>query len=192
MRIIGHMGFWGLSLILCGGLMAEQVSQHWVTIKDKERGLQADFPHPPLEMTFEIPFQNTPPKGHIHLYSVPTQTGIFVASTFSSPEVSADHLQKEQFSEFFESLLVPYFFFNPAVFQDHQTFNHQFLGDQEDAISFQISYHDHGIVKNLEGRAIVKDNILYTYFYLASEKVFDPDLFKRFIDSVQVTKGSTS
>ncbi len=185
MRINLSIGIWGLTLLLCGGLMAEQLPKNWVTIKDEESGLQADFPHQPIEMTFEVPFQNTPPKGQMHLYSVPIPTGVLVLSTFTSPTVNANWLQKEQLFHFFEKVLVPYVFFNPSVFQDHQVFNYQskkIKGDK--AASFQISYHDHGVIKKLEGIAISKKDKLYTYFYLASEKDFDTKVFQRFIDSI--------
>jgi hypothetical protein len=166
--------------------MADEVSQHWVTVKDQETGLQADFPRHPLEMTFEVPFQNTPPTGHIHLYSVPTKTGILVASTFNSPNVNSDWLQKEKFYQFFEAILVPHFFYNPAVFQDQQQFTYEFkqMGGKK-AASFHISFHDHGIVKKLEGVAMVKEHTLNAYFYIASEQAFDHEMFDHFLSSIK-------
>jgi hypothetical protein len=176
----------GLALFLYGGLMGEQTTQHWITIKDEKTGLQADFPRQPLEMTFEVPFQNTPPTGQIHFYSVPTQTEILVACTFTSPLVHSDWLQKEKFYQFLETILVPHFFFNPAVFQDQQVFTYEptkIAGEK--AASFQISYHDHDVVKKLNGIAMVKENTLHLYFYLASEQTFDQEMLKRFLHSVK-------
>lgn len=84
----------------------------WLTIKDEATGIRANFPGRPLEMTFDLPFQNTPAKGKIHLYSVPSQKGLLVLSTFSSSEINSGWLQKEQFHAFFEKTLIPYFFFS--------------------------------------------------------------------------------
>lgn len=187
MKVHRYIGTWGLALFLCGGLMAEQLPQKWVTIKNKVNGVQADFPQRPLEMTFEIPFQNTPPKGELHLYSVPMPTGVVVLSTFTSASVNEHWLQKEQIHQFFETILVPHFFFNPAVFQDHQVFHLQpskIKGKK--GASFQISYRDHGIAKKLEGQAIVKDNQLFVYFYLASDEAFDQNILQRFLKSVEL------
>lgn len=187
MKVNLYIGTWSLALLLCGGLMAEQLPQHWVTIK--EGALQADFPHRPIEMTFEVPFQNTPPTGHLHLYSVPIQSGVLVLSTFTSSAVNANWLQKEHLLQFFETTLVPYVFFNPSVFQDHQVFHTQSKQIKgEKAISFQISYEDHNVIKKLEGVATVKTNKLYIYFYLASEDTFDSATLQRFVDSVHIAK----
>jgi hypothetical protein len=177
---------WGLSLLLCGGLMAEEISQEWVTIKDQKTGLQVDFPRKPLEMSFETPFQNTPPEGQIHLYSAPMPSGILVASTFTSNKVSSDNLQKKALYQFFESILVPHFFFNPAVFNDQQVFTYEpKLIAGHPAASFHFSFHDHSLVKRLEGIAMVKKHTLYVYFYLASEHAFDTEVLNRFLHSVK-------
>lgn len=186
----------GLNVVILGlillsrGLMAEQshqpLSQNWITIKDKETGLLADFPHNPLEMTFDIPFQNTPPTGQVHIYSVPTQHGLLVLSIFHSTAIHSNELDKEQVQQFFETTLVPHFFFNPAVFQEHQEYHFQiFELDGQEAASFQFSFQDHGVMKKLEGLALVKNQTLYIPFYLASEKDFDQEVFNQFLGSIQ-------
>jgi hypothetical protein len=187
---------WAFALfIIGGGLMAEQSkqspspqprSQHWLTIEDDKTGFKIDFPHRPLEMTFEVPFQNTPPRGQIHLYSVPMQSGLLAFSTYHSATVDSNLLQKEQFYQFFETILVPHFFFNPAVFQDQQMFHYHLneLVGKESA-SFVFSFLDHQVVKKLEGIALLKDQILYLSFYLASEKDFDHEVLHRFLTSMQ-------
>lgn len=190
MKINKFIGIWGLLLFISGGLMAEQIDpsspQSWVTIKDDQTGLQADFPHYPLEMTFDVPFQNTPPKGQIHLYSVPTKAGLLVLSTFHSSEIDSEWLQKERLHQFFETILVPHFFFNPAVFQDQQVFNFQMDKiDGQESASFEFSFRDHGTLKKLEGIALVRDQTLYISFYLASEKDFDQEMLNRFLSSIQ-------
>lgn len=173
--------------------MAEQshdpLSQHWVTVKDEETGVFVEFPHTPLEMSFDLPFQNTPSTSRVHVYSVPTQKGLLVFSTFHSSSFQDHQLKKEQLHQFFESVLVPHFFFNPAVFQDHQTF--KFTSTQlqgQAAASFKYSFRDHGIVKKLEGMALVKDQTLYVPFYLASEADFDQKILNHFLESFQISE----
>lgn len=175
----------GVICLLYGGIMAEQSSQNWITIKDEETGLQADFPRRPLEMAFEVPFQNTPPLGQIRFYSIPVETGTLILTIFNSPKVNSDWLKKEEFYHFLENLLVPHLFFEPAVFHNQQVFAHELKKDEgEKVVSFHISYEDHLITKRMEGLAKVKKHTLYTYFYLASEETFDPELAHRFLHSV--------
>lgn len=171
--------------------MAEQLQKNWVTITDQETGLQIDFPHTPLEMTFEIPFQNTPPTGKIHLYSAPITTGIFVLSIFIPSKVTnMEWLQKEHFYEFFKTYLVPHLFFNPAIFYDQQVFNYQpkqIHGEKK--ASFEISYLDHAIVKKIKGIAMIKNYVLYICFYLTSEKDFNQKMLEHFLKSIHFHKS---
>ncbi len=173
-----------IALLFNGGVMAQQ--QDWPLIKDAETGVEARFPHPPLEMTFELPFQNTPPTGYLHLYSVPTQEGVFVLSLFKSSDLSSP-LQKETFKDFFEHLLVPRLFYYPHVFQERQKFHYTPQGGETEA-SFEFNYRDHGIEKKLEGRAVWRDQILSTYFYLASKKNFNQETLEKFLNSVHFPK----
>lgn len=192
MKISLNILILGLTLFLNRGLMATEQphplhSQQWITVKNGETGLLVDFPHEPLETTFEMPFQNTPPKGQIHIYSVPTPKGLLALSTFHSSTHHADKLSKQQLLQFFETVLVPHFFFNPSIFQDHQTFNFESIElEGKEAASFQFSFRDHGVVKKLEGIAVINAQMLYIPFYLASEKDFDQKVFTRFLNSVQI------
>lgn len=172
-----------LALLIIGGFMAAEAHE-WVTIHNDEKGIRADFPHLPLEMTIELPFQNTPPVGDLHFYSAPTQMGLFVLSIWSSPLVDHNWLKKEKFHLFFETILSPHLFYDPNVFRQHQTF--EYAIQAENAASFRFTYEDHESLKRLEGINIVKGTILYTYFYLAAEDLFDFQLFHRFVDSVHI------
>ncbi len=191
MKLGFNLFIWGLIIFLRGGLMAEQLHHPlpplWVTIKDDETGLQIDFPHRPLEMTFDVPFQNSPPQGHIHFYSLPIQKGVLGLSIFRSVTIQSNGLHKEQLYQFFETLLVPHFFYNPEIFRHLQVFNfHPTEFHGEDSASFQFSFQDHGVVKKLEGIALVKNQTLYVCFYLASEKDFDSETLKHFLSSLQL------
>lgn len=189
-KINSYLLLFALNFFSNRGAMAEQLhhplSHNWVTIKNKEIGLIADFPHQPLEMNFELPFQNTPPQGQVQIYSVPTQNGLLALSTFHSTQLQKEDLKKEFVQWFFEKILVPHFFFNPSVFQDHQVFHFQSSQlDGHPAVHFKISFQDHGVLKKLEGIASIKDHILYVPFYLASETEFDQKILQRFMKSVK-------
>lgn len=178
----------GLSLFFNRGLMAEQStpSSHWVTMYDEETGLRADFPHDPVEMNIELPFQNTPPTGQLRLYSAPTSNGLLALSTFFSPTFNAEGLQKEHLQKFFETVLVPHFFFNPAIFQHHQTYRFRTREiEGEEVASFQFSFKDHKVLKRLEGMARIQDQTLYVAFYMASDSDFDQEVYTHFLKSVQ-------
>ncbi len=175
-------------LFSIGGLMAEpHLTKKWMTIEDRETGLRADFPQRPLDITFDIPFQNTPATGHLHVYSVPTKTGVLILSTMTSPSVSVDMLEKSHLKQYFESVLVPHLFYSPKVFQKHQSFKYAPKEvEGQPAASFQFTYQDHDQQKHLEGFAFVKEHHLYTYFYLASEQHFDQNLLQRFVSSIHL------
>ena len=184
MKIIFNLIFWGFALFLGGHLMAEQFSHPWITVKGK--GFQADFPHPPIEMTFDVPFQNTPRSGELKIYCVSTASGIFVLSHLTSAQIHPHWLKKEHLHQFFETTLIPYFFFNPSIFKDNQVFHYQPIQIQEkNGAAFQISYRDHDVLKRLEGQAIVKKDQLYVYFYLTSDSSFDPKILTHFLNGLQ-------
>lgn len=193
-RLLGT-GFAGLVLLLGGGLMAEknnkEESPKWVTLKDEETGFEVDFPRRPLDMEFDIPFQNTPPQGKIHLYSVPTQAGVLVFSTLSSDDIQEGWLQEKHLKAFFDKILVPHLFYNPKVFHDHQAFKytpHEM--DGASAAAFEITYRDHGTLKRVEGVSVVREGMLYTYFYLASDEHFDREILKHFVESFHFSSAS--
>lgn len=174
-----------LSLFFNGGLMGEQSPQPaWVALHDEETGLQAQFPHNPVEMNIEFPFQNTPPDGQLRFYSAPTSKGLLALTTFFSSTFNEKELEKEHLREFFEKVLVPHLFFDPSIFKDHQTY-HFLPKDQQGRTPFQFSFKDKGLLKQLEGIALVQEQTLYIAFYMVSKNDFDPEIYHRFLDSIQ-------
>lgn len=165
--------------------MAQQSSEDWFTISDKENELKADFPHRPLEMNFDIPFQNTPPQGRIRFYSFPLPEGTLILSIYHSKDVGQKSLKKNQFHDFFENTLVPRFFFDPLLFRNKQTYEYE-LQENNNSATFKFTYVDHEEKKKLEGVAKIKKDALYTFFYIASEKHFDREIFDRFINSIEL------
>lgn len=108
-------------------------------------------------------------------------------STYHSSTLHDGQLAKEQLLQFFETVLVPHFFFNPAVFQDRQVYHFtptQYEGLE--AVSFNFSFVDHGTVKRLEGVALIKNQTLYIPFYLASEGDFDRKILSKFLKSFRL------
>lgn len=177
--------------------MAEQshipFSSNWVTVQDEENGLQADFPQYPVEMNIELPFQNTPPTGQLRLYSTPISKGLLAMSTFFSPTFSAEGLEKKQLQKFFQTILVPHFFFNPAVFHHHQTYHfHTKEIAGKEAASFQFSFKDNKILKKLEGIAFIQDQTFYVAFYMASDSEFDQEILSKFLSSIRFLKERDS
>lgn len=178
----------GIALILTGGLMAERInklpSHPWVKVVDKQAELEIEFPRQPLETNFELPFQNTPSIGNIHLYSVPTNTGIFVLSTLTSSSITLASFQKEELEQVFKTILVPHLFYNPNTFYNEQVFTYTPQTINGKSVAFiEVSYRDHDITKKLKGIAQVKGHTLCTYFYLASEQDFDEELLEHFLFS---------
>lgn len=166
------------------------LSFEWVSFVDRESGLRAKLPHHPIEMNIDTPFQNTPPKGQLRLYSTPTSNGLFALSCFTSATFHQSGLEKESLRVFFETILAPYFFFNPSIFKNHQTYDFQFTQSQEekDTGSFQFTFFDQHTLKRLEGIAQMTDKTLYTAFYIASDTEFDHDVYARFLDSIEFSE----
>lgn len=188
-----NLGFFLSCLLLLafrieGEVMKNPVFEDWVTIKDESTGVEAEFPHVPLEMDVDTPFQNSSLEGHIHLYSLPMQKGLLVLCNFQS-FIHLENISKEGVKRFFEDILIPHFFFDPAVFLEEQTFD--FDGNEKQA-SFIFSFKDHQEIKKLEGKIFKKDNLLYIPFYLSSEKDFDSKLLRRFLNSIHLSGPSTS
>lgn len=183
----------GLTIFFNRGIMAEhpqdRLSQDWVTIQDEETGIKVDFPHNPLEVTLDLPFQNTPPAGQIRVYSVPTSKGLLALSTWHPSSIKDNELTKEKLYEFFETVLIPHLFFNPAVFHQHQNFEFALKPfEGHPAASFVFSFEDHGVMKKLEGMAMNKEGTLYIPFYLAAKSDFDRQILQRFLKSIQIQK----
>lgn len=164
--------------------MSDQIHQFfpegWVTVKDEEAGIKADFPRRPIEITFDIPFQNTPPTGHVHLYSVPTRFGVLVLSSLTSEEGAEGWLEKKKLHQFFEAILIPHLFFNPKIFDQKQAFGYALHKDDPHLASFHFTFQDHGVTKRLEGFAHARGKVLYLYFYLGNEQGFDKEMLRHF------------
>jgi len=191
MNICAGILILGLSILSIRGVMAEHsdqpISPDWVKIQDKQRGLQVEFPNHPVEMNIEFPLQNTPATGQLQFLSYPSSNGLLAFSSFFSLTFNTQEIDKERLKTFFETILVPHFFFNPSIFQNHQVYHfHTAEIDGKEAASFQFSFKDGKVLKRLEGLAIVVNETLYTAFYMASDSDFDQDLYERFLESVQL------
>lgn len=182
--------FYIFILFMDGVLMGEERNQEtsykWVTIQDEKTRIQADFPSKPLKMLFELPFQNTPPTDFVSVYSLPSASGLFVLSTYTSAEMKPKKISKEHLLAFFQKVLVPHFFYNPSVFNDHLEFQYEpKVIEGYEGANFNICYFDHHLEKNIEGSSFVSGNSLYVYFYLASAKDFDHEIAKHFVKTVR-------
>ena len=182
-----------IRLILClginlGGLMAQNVndplSHQWVKMHDKTTGLTASFPQNPIDITYDLPFENPPPAGKLHLYSAPVSHGVLVSGVLVSDFVTNELIKEKAFKRFFESIVIPRLLYYPRVFRQEQNFQVQ---EEADHLTFQVTYLDHQTRKKMEGKAFVKNQMIYFAFYLATQTDFESDLYENFIQSVQVS-----
>lgn len=156
----------------------------WIKIHDAKAGLEAAFPGNPIEMSFDLPFQNTPSKGNLHLYSVPLETGVIILSILKTPDISDKILTEEPFKECVDAYLVKYLFQEPHVFHQKQTFKSK--KEQYEGLplmSFQFSYWDGHHTQWMKGAAFVKDGVLYKLIYLAPKEGYDNKLLEHFVGS---------
>lgn len=164
-----------------------EISYKWITIKDEATRIQGDFPSKPLKMVFELPFQNTPPEDLVSVYSLPMASGLLVLSTYTSAMDKPKKMSREALFEFFRKVLVPHFFYNPPVFNDHLDFEYlPKIMDGRNAADFKISYLDQNVKKNIEGSSFVNGESLYVYFCLGSAREFDENISSHFLKTVKL------
>lgn len=158
----------------------------WITFRHAS-GWHADFSHYPVEMTFDIPFQNTPPTGQLRVYSTPTEEGALIVSNFTSPEVNPDCLSQEKLQAFFDGKLIPWLFCQPALFRDCPLIPLPLpTSKNAPGVAFSLFSRAPHEPRQLEGRAAVVGNTLYVWFYVASEQTFNAATCHRFLDSMHL------
>ncbi|MBA2369140.1 MAG: hypothetical protein H0V82_08980 [Candidatus Protochlamydia sp.] len=179
MKEIALSLFKGLTtcILLLGVSMGEAAEKPWVPIKDSKYHMEAAFPHAPIEMSFDIPFENTPAQGRLHVYSCATKTGVYLLCALSIPNIDKKTLEKDTFKKTFEAHLVPRLFYYPQLFKKQQTYS---ASKKEEGLAFQFSYQDKADKRLLKGHAAVKGSILYTLIYIASEGHFDKHEWEKF------------
>ncbi len=189
MRVFKYVSIISIAMVIMeGDVMAKseknKSSQKWVTFKEVQKGVQVDFPHQPVSLIFDLPYQNTPPTGMLEVISCPTTSGIYLLAILDEPNVTEQSLEPDEFRRLFQDYLISHLFFNPRSFQYHQTFHHASTTYEDfPALSFEFSYDDEDVMKHLEGLAVLKDEKLYCLFSLASDNHFDRKGLKKFLDS---------
>ncbi|WP_068470061.1 hypothetical protein [Candidatus Protochlamydia phocaeensis] len=159
----------------------------WISIQDPVNRMEASFPYQPIEMTFDLPLQNTPPIGHLHVFSSSTKSAVFILSALSLPTINEDILQGEAFKKNFEHYLVPRLFYSPHFFYQNQSFSFEKTSfKNQPALLFGFSYLDHQTPRLLKGLAVVKGHTLYSIFSLASEAHFTEEDLQQFIESFRL------
>lgn len=179
MKEIALALFKGLTtcILLLGVSMGEAAEKPWVSIQDSKDRMKATFPHAPIEMSFDIPFQNTPSQGRLHVFSCATQTGVFLLCALSIPNIDKKIVEKDDFKKTFETYLVPRLFYYPQLFKKQQTYS---ASKREEGLTFRFSYQDKTDKRILQGQAAVKGNILYTLIYIATEAHFNEHEWEKF------------
>jgi hypothetical protein len=156
----------------------------WIEVVDSTDGMKASFPHKPIQMNFDIPFQKKASKDHLHIFTSSTKTGVFLLSTLKASFVSDQLLDEKNFKKTFETYFVSPLFYSPQYFQRNQTFStsySKFKGKK--SLFFQFTYQDKHTVRVLKGFATVKEYTLYTLFYSSSQNQFKDTDFQYFINS---------
>lgn len=180
---------------LLGVTMLQAADTHpprqWIATLDSVDQMKASFPHRAIEMTFDIPFKNTPSKGHLHIFTSATQTGVFLLSALTLPFINEKILNEKNYKTAFETYLVPHVFYSPQQFQRHQTFScsHSLFKGRK-ALLFQYSYYDKQ-KKLLKGLSTVRGNTLYMLFYLTPQMQFNETDFQYFIESFDLWNKKT-
>lgn len=173
-----------------GGLMAQHqdnnpLSHEWFVIQDETSGLETAFPQHPLDITYDIPFNDPAKPGKLHLYSSPVPHGVLVSGILDAPSVTQEWLEKKNFKNFFETVVIPRLLYYPKVFREDQHFD---MEKETDALHFQATYLDHDTIKKMMGIAKIKNHQLIFAFYLATADMFESDVFEHFIQSVHVSE----
>lgn len=160
----------------------------WVNIKDSDNQMRVSFPRKPHELSFDLPFQNTPATGNLHIYSLPVEKGLLALSVLESPVLNEEVLQEEIFKQHFYSFVVNYLFHEPHRFKKNQSFKgtrDEFQGIP--ILSFQFTYQtEDKETQMVKGAALLKNQTLYNLFYLAPKEGYDDELLKEFVGSFQL------
>ena len=194
--VLTNMVF-GISLMLIsGGIMAHSPKGEknvkgayrtsWISFHDSHHHLKADFPHQPIAMNFDLPFQNTPPTGSLDVFSCPTRSGVYMLAIFKSSEIPNEFISTT-FKKQFEQYLISHLFFNPKIFVQNQQFKSTpITRNGLNGHSFEFSYEDEGHVKHLEGMVFLKDHTQYCLFGLAAKDHFNHHELEHFLDSFKM------
>lgn len=159
----------------------------WVNVQNAKDGFQVAFPRKPIEMSFDLPFQNTPAKGNLHIYSVPLDSGVVMMTVLESQGVKENILKEGQFKDCVDTYLVKYLFQDPQAFHQKQTFKSKKTKHNGlDLMTFQFSYRDGNKTQLMKGAAFLKDGVLYKLVYLAPKEGYDNELLEHFVDSFKL------
>lgn len=178
---------WIIGVTAMANVSGSDNQPKWVNVKDSVNQMRVSFPRKPLELSFDLPFQNTPAIGNLHIYSVPMEKGLLALSILDSPLLSERILQEDRFRQHFDAFVVKYLFHEPQHFQQNQSFKctrDEFKGIP--ILSFQFTYQVDKQTQMLKGAALLKNHTLYHLFYLAPKEDYDDELLKEFVGSFQI------
>lgn len=161
----------------------------WINVRNSENQMRISFPRKPLELSFDLSFQDKARTGNLHIYSVPMleKSGLLVLGILTAPHLTEEVLQEKQFGKHFDSYLVKYLFYHPQIFQRNQTFKRTLNEfDGMPILSFEFTYQDDEKTQMIKGAAVLRDQTLYYLFYLAPKKGYDDELLKEFVGTFHI------
>lgn len=173
-----------LVAIIYGGNQMTASERKWIPVRDRIEQAEIFFPHQPIHMHFDLPIEKKEQPGFLDVYSVPIENGLFMFCSLYNPEFTGDELNPARFENTFYTSIIQRMFYRPQDFKNHQmvSFDNSVMNGFP-ALNFSISFEEHGVKKKIAGIAILRDTKLTLLFYMASEKDFDKELLRRYIDS---------
>lgn len=164
---------------------SHEPSDQWISIQNPDKEFSISFPKVPVQMDFDLPKENSLYKGHLTVYSAPTERGVMMLGLISSNQLTEEILQSEAFKKIFFKSLVRWVFHQPKAFNCQQTYHQkkgQFQGHP--SLQFDFTYQDHQVQRTISGHAVLKDQTLYVLFEQAP-KGQDSQLLKPFCESLR-------
>lgn len=173
-----------LVAIIYGGNQMTASERKWIPVRDRIEQAEIFFPHQPIHMHFDLPIEKKEQPGFLDVYSAPIENGLFMFCSLYNPEFTGDELNPARFENTFYTSIIQRMFYRPQDFKNHQmvSFDNSVMNGFP-ALNFSISFEEHGVKKKIAGIAILRDTKLTLLFYMASEKDFDKELLRRYIDS---------
>ena len=177
-----------LVAIVYGGIMS---AAEWVVVQNKEGQIEISFPQPPAEMSFDLPFLNSPRLGNVHVYCTEFEKNSFILCSLKEEKSAQDFLNPAVFKQIFENKLAPHIFYDPTVLKESTAFDTKPTKIHGvPALLFEMHYVDAGTGRRLRGIALVKNEQLHTLFSVAEEVHFDEKLYDRFFNSLSIEEES--
>lgn len=169
--------------------MAISGIHNWVIFKEPLEHFHAAFPHQPVQMEFDLTKEDAL-TGSLHVYTASLPQGTLMVTTLSSPSLAKlgkQDLTEETFKNIFYSCLIRRIFYEPHLFKQSSHFlTKQIDFERQPALQFSITYSSPRDEQVLSGFTVLKNQKLYSVFYITSKQNKSTDEFNYFIHSFHI------